>query len=66
MNSIHNMHTVNTETLSYQKKLPEKCLMTAEKEKNGNIWRPTSSSAVTSPLFLSLLIASLVWRRRQC
>ena len=31
--SIHNMHVVNTDTVSYQSKIPDKCLGTAEREK---------------------------------
>ena len=31
--SIHDMHVVNTDVVSYQYKTPEKCLETAEREK---------------------------------
>ena len=55
---IHDMHVVNTDTLSYPKKLRDKFLLTAEKEQNGNTLRPASSSAVTSRLsfFFGMLV----------
>ena len=33
MESIHNMHVVDTDATSYQSKYPKKCLETSEKEK---------------------------------
>ena len=33
MDSIHDMHAVNTSILSHQNKSPEKCLLTAEKKR---------------------------------
>ena len=63
--SIHNMRVVDAENLYYQKKTPEKCLLTEEKEKTRSIWRSFYIRAAIYPPLSSASMASQAWRRRQ-
>ena len=60
MDIIHDMHAMNTNTLSHWNKFPEKCLFTSVKDKKNN----NLESFSTSPPSLFQWMVSSAWRQR--
>ena len=59
---VLDMCVTNTDAASYLKKSLEKCILTAEREKNGSNWILSYSSTITSPL--SLYQWTSYWERK--
>ena len=53
--SIHDMRVVNTDAVSYQSKTPEKCMETAEREKNSNYLNSCLNKLIHFTPFVALV-----------
>ena len=65
MDSIHDIHVVNTDAKSHMTKDPDKCLQEAKGGRSGCTWRHASSSPGTSPPLSPRWMDCWGWRRRQ-